>query len=234
MKMRSLVLLFVAVSAVAGDYPAEVQREWGEKIRQSSDALKKGDYQRSLRITNRLISDMEELLGPGDAGAQIFAIVVTHKALASAGLGKRDEALWYWHTALSLFPRIDEADLSMFGEAGKFLKEHPPGVPRALSDTPPVPAMANNVTAPRLLKKVEPSYPAGANAFDVGGILIVEVVIDKDGHVTSPRVRKALPAVTLSYAALEAVRQWRFEPGRIDGQPVDVLFNLTVNFKPRS
>src|SRR5262245_43816331 len=128
MKMRSLVLLFFAVSAVAGDNPAEVRRQWGEKIRQSSDALQHGDYQRSLRITNRLIDDMKDLLGPGDAGAQVFAIVVTHKALASEGLGNHDDALWYWHTALSLFPRIDEADLSMFGEAGKFLKDHPPGL----------------------------------------------------------------------------------------------------------
>lgn len=233
MKKRSLVLFFIAVSAMAGNYDDEIRREWGEKIKQSSDALQHGDYKRSLRIADRLINEMEEMLGPGDSSAQVFGIVVTHKALANVGLGNQNDALWYWHTALSLFPRLQEADLSMFGEAGRFLKEHPPEPPAGLAETKPVTPQTQNVTAPRLLKRVDPRYPRGANEFDVGGILIVEVVIKKDGNVTTPRVRKALPAPTLSYAALEAIKQWRFEPGRIGGEPVDVLFNLTVNFKPR-
>jgi TonB family protein len=173
------------------------------------------------------------MLGPGDSAAYVFGIVVTHKALANAGLGNRDDALWYWHTALGLFPRLAEADLSMFGEAGTFLKEHPPEATRDSSTNRPVVSTAPNVAPPRLLKRVEPQYPAGARTFDVAGILIVEVIIDKEGRVTAPRVRRALPAPTLSYAALEALRQWRFEPGRMGGEPVDVLFNLTVNFKLR-
>ena len=229
----ALVLLFFAASAVAGNYDDEVRRQWGQKIKQSSDALEHGDYKASLRIADRLIGEMEEMLGPGDSGAYVFGIVVTHKALANAGLGNRDDALWYWHTALALFPRLAEADLSMFGEAGKFLKEHPPEATRDSATNRAVEATTPNVTPPRVLKHVEPHYPAGARTFDVAGILIVEVIIDKAGRVTSPRIRRALPAATLSYAALEAVKQWRFEPGRIGGEAVDVLFNLTVNFKLR-
>jgi TonB family protein len=229
----ALVFLFCAASAVAGNYDDEIRRQWEQKIKQSSAALQHGDYKASLRIANRLIGEMEEMLGPGDSAAYVFGIVVTHKALANAGLGNRDDALWYWHTALALFPRLAEADLSMFGEAGKFLKEHPPEVARNSSTSRPVELPTPNVTAPRVLKHVEPRYPAGAMTFDVSGILIVEVIIDKEGRVSSPRIRKALPAPTLSYAALDAVRQWRFEPGRIGGEPVDVLFNLTVNFKLR-
>ena len=193
--------------------------------------MQRGDYKLSLRMCDRLIAEMEEMLGPGDAAAQTLGTVVVHKALANAGLGNHDEALWYWHTALSLFPRLEEADLSMFGQAGKLLREHPPGAP---ADRPEArPASGGDVTPPKLLKKVEPLYPRGAQEFDVGGILIVEVVIDKQGRVTAPRVRRALPAPTLSYAALEAVKQWRFEPGRLSGEPIDVLFHLTVSYKPR-
>ena len=82
-------------------------------------------------------------------------------------------------------------------------------------------------------EQVRPPTICGAQEFDVGGILIVEVVIDKQGRVTTPRVRKPLPAPTLSYAALEAIKQWRFGPGRVGGEPVEVLFNLTVNYKPK-
>jgi len=234
MRLRSMVLFFVAVSAMAGLREDEIRREWATKINQSADLLQHGDYKRALRIDDRLIGDMEEMLGPGDAGAQVFGTVVTHKALAEAGLGNYGDALWYWHTALALFPRLAEADLSTFGEAGKYLKEHPPDLPRQLEGGgQPMALSTSAVKPPRLVKRVEPVYPEGANAFDVGGILIVEVVIDKEGRVTAPRVRKALPAPTLSFAALEAVKQWRFEPGRVEGEPVPVLFNLTVNFKPR-
>ena len=78
---------------------------------------------------------------------------------------------------------------------------------------------------------MEPEFPRGAQAFGVTGVLIVEVVIDRTGRVTSPHVLKPLAAPTLSYAALEAVKQWRFEPGRIGGESVPGICNLSVNYK---
>lgn len=233
MRLQAIVLLTFAAAGLAGLREDEIRREWGQKINQSAGLLQKGDYKAALKIDERLIKDMEEMLGPGDAGAQVFGTVVTHKALAEAGLGKYDDALWYWHTALALFPRLVEADLSTFGEAGKYLKEHPPGAVRERSPGQSMPMPAKGITAPKIIKKVEPVYPEGANTFDVGGLLIVAVIIDKEGRVTTPHVLRALPAPTLSYAALEAVHQWRFEPGRIDGEAVPVVFNLTVNYKPR-
>jgi TonB family protein len=55
-------------------------------------------------------------------------------------------------------------------------------------------------------------------------------VIDKSGAVRDVKVLKGLP-FGLDQAAADAVRRWRFRPGTLNGQPVDVLFNLTVNFK---
>jgi TonB family protein len=49
--------------------------------------------------------------------------------------------------------------------------------------------------------------------------------------VRSPSIQKALPAPTLSYAALEALRRWKFEPARVGGTPIAFLFNLTINYK---
>ncbi|MBK5258351.1 MAG: energy transducer TonB [Thermoanaerobaculia bacterium] len=59
---------------------------------------------------------------------------------------------------------------------------------------------------------------------------IVEAIIDRHGNVDRVRVIKGLP-MGLSEAAERAVRQWKFKPGTLNGQPVDVIFNLTVNFK---
>ena len=64
----------------------------------------------------------------------------------------------------------------------------------------------------------------------LSGIIIIEALIDKNGLVRDAVVLKELPA-GLSDAALDAVRQWTFQPATLHGEPVEVIFNLTVNFK---
>ena len=54
--------------------------------------------------------------------------------------------------------------------------------------------------------------------------------IAKGGSVRDVQVLKGLP-FGLDQAAVEAVKKWKFKPGTLNGQPVDVIFNLTVNFK---
>jgi len=86
-----------------------------------------------------------------------------------------------------------------------------------------------DVKAPIVLNRVEPKYTDQARKARVSGIVIVEVLIDKNGVVRDVNVLKPLP-FGLSEAAIDAVRQWTFRPGLLNGQPVDVLFNVTVNF----
>jgi TonB family protein len=90
--------------------------------------------------------------------------------------------------------------------------------------------VGGNVKVPIVLRKVDPIYPEGARLARASGIVIVETVIDKTGRVTDAVVLKSLP-YGLSEAALDAVKQWVFEPGTQNGRPVNVIFNLTVNFK---
>lgn len=226
---RVLALVFLmscAGSALAANPVAE---QWMRQLDESSDALKRGDPARSLKIANRLIRDMMEKLGPGDGAMRIFGTAVTHKALAHAGLGQKDDALWYWHVVLGLYPSFAESDLTMFGEAGKFLAEN--RKVREKTEVKDPKPLKPNSTPPKVRKRVEPKWPRGAHYFGTSGRIVLEMIITKEGTVTAPRIESALPAPTLSYSALEAVRQWRFEPGKIDGEPVDVIFNLTINFK---
>jgi len=81
-----------------------------------------------------------------------------------------------------------------------------------------------------IITKVEPQYPEVARKARISGIVIVECTISKNGDVTDVHVLKPLP-FGLDQAAVDAVRRWKFRPGTLNGQPVDVLFNLTVNFK---
>jgi TonB family protein len=90
--------------------------------------------------------------------------------------------------------------------------------------------VGGEVKAPIVLVRTEPAYTEEARRDRISGITIVEVLIGKDGLVKDAMVLKPLPD-GLSEAALDAVRQWRFKPATLHGEPVDVIFNLTVNFK---
>jgi periplasmic protein TonB len=90
--------------------------------------------------------------------------------------------------------------------------------------------VGGDVKAPLVQHRVEPVYPDMARKTRVAGIVIVEAIINKDGSVEQVKVIKGLP-MGMSESAVEAVKQWKFKPGTLNGQPVDVIFNLTVNFK---
>ena len=218
-RLMFLLPLLFAVSAHAPD-------PFISRIGDSATELKKGDYAKALKIDERLVDDMVERLGPGDAEAKWFAVAVVHKALALAGVGRNDDAVWYWHVALNIYPDIEESDMSMFGAPAEFLQQHPFAPPTASP-------IGGNVHPPKIIKRVEPRYPLGARAFGVSGIAIFTCVIDTNGSLRDIDMKKGLPAPTLSYTAMEALRRWKFEPGTIDGKPVEVMFNLTINYKLR-
>jgi len=90
--------------------------------------------------------------------------------------------------------------------------------------------VGGDVHAPVVIEKVEPSYTEEARNARISGIVIIEAVIGRDGAVKNASVLKPLP-FGLDQAAVDAVKQWKFEPGTLDGKPVDVIFNLTVNFR---
>lgn len=90
--------------------------------------------------------------------------------------------------------------------------------------------VGGDVKAPVVIKRVEPVYPAEARAARISGIVITEVVIDRTGVVRDAKVLKPLP-FGLDQAAIDAVKQWQFRPGTLNGEPVDTIFNLTINFR---
>lgn len=90
--------------------------------------------------------------------------------------------------------------------------------------------VGGDVKAPVATSRVDPEYTEGARKARISGIVVVEAIIDRNGNVDSVKIVKGLPA-GLGEQAVAAVRQWKFKPGTLNGQPVAVIFNLTVNFK---
>jgi periplasmic protein TonB len=89
--------------------------------------------------------------------------------------------------------------------------------------------VGGNVKAPQLVVRIDPLYTEAARIARIQGMVIIEAVIDRKGNVTEARILKSLP-LGLDQSALQAIRQWRFKPGTLNGNPVPVLYNLTVQF----
>ncbi|HEX9163553.1 MAG TPA: energy transducer TonB [Thermoanaerobaculia bacterium] len=105
------------------------------------------------------------------------------------------------------------------------LRGHPP-----LIDPARAWQVGGDVHAPHLLTRILPGYTAEARKARVGGIIIVEMLIDKEGIVREASIVKPLP-FGLDESALDAVMNARFQPAMRRGQPVDAIFRITVNFK---
>lgn len=107
-----------------------------------------------------------------------------------------------------------------------------PGAPTFLLGDGPIQNQAatriSPVQTPRLIKKVEPIYPKAALLSHTQGRVIIEAVTDIYGRVITTTVISGHPL--LKPAAVEAVRQWVYEPYIIDGNPRPVIFTVNVNF----
>jgi TonB family protein len=80
-----------------------------------------------------------------------------------------------------------------------------------------------------LLQKVQPLYPKSAKAAGIQGQVVLETVISKDGVPLDIRV-VASPDDDCAQSALEAVRQWRYKPTLLNGQPVEIVTDILVNY----
>ncbi|MBA3268966.1 MAG: TonB family protein [Acidobacteria bacterium] len=84
------------------------------------------------------------------------------------------------------------------------------------------------VRLPRKIKDVKPEMPPAAIEARVQGVVIMEIVIDESGAVADAKILRSIPL--LDAAALEAVKQWQFEPTELEGRRVPVIITVTVQF----
>jgi periplasmic protein TonB len=87
---------------------------------------------------------------------------------------------------------------------------------------------SEGVMAAALIYKVQPQYPAVARAIHLAGTVYLRAIIATDGTVRQLEVISGNPI--LANPALQAVRQWRYRPTRLNGDPVEVETLITVNF----
>jgi TonB family protein len=87
------------------------------------------------------------------------------------------------------------------------------------------------VQGARLLQQIKPIYPADLQAQGIEGTVLLSALISKDGTPSSISPQNTAVKAEFVYAAVEAVRQWRYQPTLLNGEPIDVLTTITVDFR---
>ncbi len=107
----------------------------------------------------------------------------------------------------------------------------PPPPPPKVEAKPPTPQrirVGGNVQAANLIRKVTPQYPPLAKQARVQGTVKFQAIIGKDGTIQNLTLLNGHPL--LVPAATEAVKQWLYRPTLLNGEPVEVVTQIDVNF----
>jgi len=105
----------------------------------------------------------------------------------------------------------------------------PEGPPPSPEPDGPI-QVGGDVLPPEKVFYPQPQYTEIARKARLQGVVIVQAIIDKGGNVTNVKVLKGL-GMGLDQAAVDAIKKWTFNPATLNGKPVAVYYNLTVNFR---
>lgn len=183
-----------------------------------------------------LIHQMVEFDVGREHDGQYLARAVSLRALAQAGLGEEENAVWTWQTAQNLGAE-KYVDLARYGAPGELLADHllrryqPP---EGLVDVMDPGGSLRELTPPGRLKTIYPVRPKALrqnpNGMLFSEIVFVQGVIDHQGKLQRPVVVDTGGYPTLIYSAFEALRDFRFSPARLDGKAVPILHLVPVTF----
>src|SRR3954466_7069854 len=114
----------------------------------------------------------------------------------------------------------------MGGVIGGIINSTPVAVPKVA--TPQRVRVSQGVSQGLLVRKVNPAYPPLARQARIQGQVVLQAEISKDGSIANLRLVSGHPM--LAPAAIEAVKQWKYKPYFLNGEPVEVETQIQVNF----
>lgn len=227
------MLLFAAICGANTARDGKVVTWWKDQLEKAEQAALEGRFDKAERLAGAMIEDARrKMLDPGSAGASYLGVGMLLRGIGRAGQGEIEEGLWDVEVAYALHPSLAELDLTRYGSGGNALAE----ILRQRSPAPPAPSeddseIRGEITPPRKLVSPAPIYPPGRSGDRWEGSVTIRAVIDKTGEMSRPTIPDPGTDPLFALAALEALRQWRFEPALLDGARVSVYYKLDVNFR---
>ncbi len=101
-----------------------------------------------------------------------------------------------------------------------------------VATAPPAPPKPSVITRAEAIHRVEPQYPAAAAEFGAAGTIVVRVLVGEDGRVKETQLLKSFGNPACERAALDAARQWQFNPATKDGIPFEQRVSIPFTFSP--
>ena len=247
MPLKSGSRLMIPVLFLASALPLLSQAQplvdkWLAGLRETDQKLRAQQWEAAAKRGRQAGEEIVDLAGTGESPAYSLAVAAVFRAIAEAGLGHQDDAEWLWDSALNLFPDIAKTSVAPYGPAAAELRKrtlrtvgadgNPALRPAGGEGGVPLDARGKDIEPPRIVRQPRPDYPKALRLLEAGGAIVISSIIGSDGRPRQPVVLNAHgggPA--LKYVALDTLRQWRFEPAKLDGKPVAVYYVITVNFQ---
>ncbi len=207
-----------------------VIEDWKQRLHYANEQLRSGEWKKGAGVADAVLGEMEQRIAGGEGTQALLAVGLLYRALGEAGAGDLQAARWDFGAAQSFYPDYARVDLTPYGAAGVTLDPWRYREPAAAGAMPTLEARDPAITPPRKKRGEVPAYPTAKRFACVRGPIVVGTTIDEEGRLGSPRLLSAVDPV-LGLSALDAIRDWRFEPARRDGKPVAVGYIVTVNYK---
>lgn len=234
----AIILLLATTLPALASSPSTTDSTWRAALKEVDQKLRAQQWEAAGKQARKVARMIVEGAGTGEGASYSLAVVSAFQAIAEAGQGHEDAADWYWTTALNLFPDIAKTDLKPYGPAAAGLRarqvrftDNESRRPAGPEDGDAPKELAKEVQHPRILRQVSPKFPEGLRKLGLAAGIQVETIIGEDGVPRHPLILTqghAVPA--MKYVVLDSLREWRFEPARLEGKPVKVYYVLTVNF----
>ena len=174
----------------------------------------KGARKEALRQLERVAEQADKVPHPA-------AVALAILALADAGTGQTGPAICLWDAAQSFDPALSSIDQSAYGEAGAVLAAAQP-------IENPLPIDRERMTLPEKLAGKPPGLTMAARRVRWGQT-VVEAVITREGHMRNPKAVQG-SELGMGVMSAHALCNWRFKPATLNGQPVDIIYQMTVDF----
>lgn len=217
---------------------------WKDRASLIEKTIREGNFKKGESAANSLIRDMTRKMTGGPDAGRLLAMPISLRALARVGLKKEPDALWDYQMAAVLWPSVESVRLGDYGPPGVRLAQLVEGAARdaaaleerasyLVPNSEPAPG-PEDITPPKAIQQDAVEFPDSLRTAMKGGQAVIVMFIDEEGKPVSPRINEGSSqnAVFL-FAAMEGVRDWRFQPATLQGKPIAVHYMLTVNYRLR-
>lgn len=206
----------------------QVLARWQKALQEQNQRLREQEWKRAAKDARELVEEMVEGVLAGEGSAKLLAAAVAQQAVAEAGLGHREEAVWLWHLAQNLDPELRRVTLGAYGPVGQELARLPLRQPGKAPAGGPEPPAEGSFEPPRVIRQEEPRTPRGLASVRVAAEVDVEMLVRPDGQVAEPVLLSVPEYPSLAYVILQSLRGWRFAPAQAAGRAVPALFRTSI------